>query len=218
MKKTYFFLVLILNFFSSISTQATDATYEVPEAELEYLHALHFAMLLDKSSIDIPSAIRTNFYQSLTNHFDKKNLEDALRHLENAKKLGHTGANLILSKYNEDQKISVDPDERLQILHQQADLGSLYSLYNLAHAYEQGLGVDKDLSKALRFYKLSADNGYGLAQYALARKYDKGEGVPIDLDEALRLYKLALEQGILEADEKLDWVLTKIDRSKLVLD
>jgi len=65
--------------------------------------------------------------------------------------------------------------------------------------YEQGLGIQKDLKEAFKFYEIAAKAGYVKAQTKLASYYfDKK-----DFIEALKWFQLAAEQGDPLAQEKI---------------
>ena len=104
-----------------------------------------------------------------------------------------------------------------------AQNGNAEAQYNLALAYENGNGMTKDLSEAVKWYRkaaeqghagaqkklktaellLNAQNGNAEAQYKLAQAYEKGSGVTKDLTEAMAWYHKAAEQGHAEAQYKL---------------
>jgi hypothetical protein len=61
--------------------------------------------------------------------------------------------------------------------------------------YHHGLGVPRNVSKAVRLYKLAAAENLPCAQFNLGFMFQRGIGVEQDVCEAIRLYKLAAEQG-----------------------
>lgn len=58
-----------------------------------------------------------------------------------------------------------------------------------------GLGVEKDISKAIYWTKRAADHGDRDGQYNLAWFYEEGIGVEIDIEKAQYWYKEAALQG-----------------------
>lgn len=61
-------------------------------------------------------------------------------------------------------------------------LGSAESAYNLAIAYDQGIGgIQKDEKTAFSYYHASAKRGYSDAQFNLGLRYAKGVGVKPNL-------------------------------------
>ena len=86
--------------------------------------------------------------------------------------------------------------------------------YNLGFMYEMGLGVKKDIKKAISFYKLSANDGYSLAQNILANAYLKGIGVKQNINLAITYYKLAAKQGNKAALSSLKAIDNQIKKQK----
>ncbi len=66
--------------------------------------------------------------------------------------------------------------------------------YELAQIYRKGIGLDKDLRKALRWYKTAAENQYPKAQTMLGYLYQTGTGTSVDLSTALDWYQKAADQ------------------------
>jgi len=56
--------------------------------------------------------------------------------------------------------------------------------------YENGKGVSRDLTEAVKYYRLSADQGDADAQYNLGLCYENGEGVSRDMTEAVKYLSL----------------------------
>ncbi len=76
-----------------------------------------------------------------------------------------------------------------------ADQGDAQAQMHLGYLYEQGLGVERDLERALALYRRAAQAGLADAQYQLGLMYELGIGVPADPDEAQAWYLRAVEQG-----------------------
>ena len=76
----------------------------------------------------------------------------------------------------------------------QISRNGMVAKFNIGYMYELGLGVDKNITKALIFYSLSANDGYAIAQNSLGNAYLKGIGVKKDLNKAVAYYKLAAQQ------------------------
>jgi TPR repeat protein len=65
--------------------------------------------------------------------------------------------------------------------------------------YDEGQGIPKDDSEAVKWYRKAAEQGHADAQYNLGVMYYKGQGVPQDYTEALKWYRKAAEQGHADA-------------------
>ena len=106
-----------------------------------------------------------------------------------------------------------------------ANKGMAEAQINLGMLFESGQGVPKDYVEAIRRYRLAVDLGQIEAQekldlllnktteaqinLGLGMRFEIGEGVPKDYVEAIRRYRLAGDFGLIEAQEKLDSLLSK---------
>lgn len=61
--------------------------------------------------------------------------------------------------------------------------------------YENGIGVDKDMKKALVWYRKAALQGSSLVQFNLAVLYENGRGTEVNFAEANEWYRKAAVQG-----------------------
>jgi TPR repeat protein len=92
-----------------------------------------------------------------------------------------------------------------------AELGNAEAQCMVANIYHLGLGLEQDISEAVKWYKNSAEQGYGVASNNLAGILQVGThgGIP-DVAAAKYWYKKAREQGFLhtpadgEDDRSLD--------------
>ncbi len=64
----------------------------------------------------------------------------------------------------------------------------------VGYAYSEGIGVEKDLAKALYWTKRAAEDGDRDGQYNLACCYEHGTGTDMDLEKALYWYEKAASQ------------------------
>jgi TPR repeat protein len=80
-----------------------------------------------------------------------------------------------------------------------AELGDAEAQYNLGVLYDEGAGVDKDLSSAAGWYRKAAEQGFMDAQTNLGIMYLHGQGVPRDSREAMKWFRQAARQGDQEA-------------------
>ena len=65
----------------------------------------------------------------------------------------------------------------------------------VGYFYLEGLGVEKDIQKALYWTERSANHGDRDGQYNLAWFYEKGVGVEINIEKAQYWYKKSALQG-----------------------
>ena len=84
--------------------------------------------------------------------------------------------------------------EALRCYREAGDLGNVEALFKLGDCYEKGLGVEKDLKEAVKWYRMAAEQGYARAQSVLGWYYVNGR-VTIDPKEAIKWYTKAAEQG-----------------------
>lgn len=62
------------------------------------------------------------------------------------------------------------------------------SPFQLGELYYAGLGTQRNLTEAFKWYKISADNGNPQGAYFVAYSYHNGEGVTQDYKKALEYY------------------------------
>ncbi|MBM4164940.1 MAG: sel1 repeat family protein [Lentisphaerae bacterium] len=97
---------------------------------------------------------------------------------------------------------------------QRARRGSRTAAFLAARCYEDGIGVDRDMTEALRWYRDAADQGSVQAQNNLAWIHHQGfGGVPQDIAEALTWYRRAAEQGSIPAQCSLAGLLLADENS-----
>ncbi len=76
------------------------------------------------------------------------------------------------------------------------ELGSVMAINNLGIQYELGLGIKKNISKAIELYKQAMSKGNSHAMLNLGFMYEEGNSViEQNIDEAIRLYGLAAQNG-----------------------
>jgi TPR repeat protein len=99
---------------------------------------------------------------------------------------------------------SVDYEQAHRFLSAAAEKGASRAVVNLADMYAQGLGVLKDIEKAVQLYERVGRVEF-LAAIALGRIYSAGAGVPEDQDRALTWYSaaLAFEGRVADCDHEL---------------
>jgi len=85
-----------------------------------------------------------------------------------------------------------------------AELGDAEAQFNLGVLYDEGAGVERNLSIAADWYRKAANQGFMDAQTNLGILYYHGLGVDRDLAEAVRWFTMAAEQGDAEARNYLN--------------
>ena len=73
----------------------------------------------------------------------------------------------------------------------------------VGYFFLEGLGTEKDLTKALYWTMLSAEHGDRSGQYNLARYYEEGIALEKDIDMAKHWYGKSAAQGYRPAVEKM---------------
>mgnify|MGYP003389813997 FL=1 len=94
------------------------------------------------------------------------------------------------------QSNTVKSDKTFEQIYQLAQQGEAQDQYSLGLAYDLGLGVDKDLSKAFEWYQKSANQGYAKAQYNLGIFYALAKSVDKDIEQSKIWIRKANERRI----------------------
>ena len=71
-----------------------------------------------------------------------------------------------------------------------AEQGDVESQWLLGYLYKEGVRVEEDVEKSLRWTKLAAEAGHPRAQYNMAAFYMEGATVAKDITESLRWLSL----------------------------
>ncbi len=140
-------------------------------------------------------------------HGVEKNLETAQAWYGKAAAKGHRGAKRALLRVGRElrrqarekearHKANAKSYERFK---EAAENGDPSAMYNLAHAYETGQGVPRDISKAIHWYRMSAEGGEKFAQRHLGLRYRDGRDVGQDYALARKWLRKAAEQGVTDA-------------------
>ena len=70
-----------------------------------------------------------------------------------------------------------------------ANKGNVYAQYMLGLYYENGIGVEADIKKALEFYEKAAEQGYSKARNKVYIFYGNGSEVKKKIREKVESYK-----------------------------
>jgi len=83
-------------------------------------------------------------------------------------------------------------------------------MHNLAVAFAQGSGVDKDPVQAAQWFTRAADLGLVDSQFNLAVLYERGLGVGQSLPDAYKWYAIASAQGDAESKVRIEVLSTQL--------
>ena len=92
-----------------------------------------------------------------------------------------------------------DYDKALHLFRVLSEKGDARSNAYIGLIYENGQGVDPNMTTALSWYRKAEQMKNGLANYRLGLCYEYGRGVEIDLGKAAEYYKAAADQGEVDA-------------------
>ena len=84
-----------------------------------------------------------------------------------------------------------------------AELGDAEAQFNLGVLYDEGAGVERNLTTAADWYRKAAEQGFIDAQTNLGIMYYHGLGVERDHELAAHWFRLAADQGDAEARDYL---------------
>lgn len=88
-----------------------------------------------------------------------------------------------------------DFETALQGLKPLAEQGHAAAQYNLATLYQRGLGLPKDIAKAIYWYERAAEQNHISAQFNLGNLYYEGLEVPRNRNLAIKWYTRAAQNG-----------------------
>ncbi|MBC3808884.1 sel1 repeat family protein [Undibacterium seohonense] len=125
-----------------------------------------------------------------------KNEDEALRYFKLASDNGSLEGDIGLARiYQNEKSKHYDPASAHRLWFGAAEAGMPEAWLAVALHFDEGIGVEKDVTKALYWYRRSAEFGNAAAIYNLAIKYERGDGVPVNHREAFELYESAAMKG-----------------------
>jgi len=89
--------------------------------------------------------------------------------------------------------VNKDETKGIELLETNQDCSKYVNL--LGYCYQNGIGVEKDLSKAVELYQRAVDMGEVHAMTNLGYCYRTGQGVEKNLSKAVELYQRAVNMG-----------------------
>lgn len=92
-------------------------------------------------------------------------------------------------------RIQAEHLARFQVFEAKATAGEHVAQFAVAQHYHQGLGVEKDVAQAVRWYTKAAEKNHIEAQVILGKIFESGEGLRQDFRKAAKWYDLAANIG-----------------------
>lgn len=112
-----------------------------------------------------------------------------------------------MSEEQQQTVVTPTPAVNPQILFSQAlvaaEQGNTQAMLTIGELYEKGLGVTKNLTKALGWYEKAADAGNGEAAFRSGLCYEIGLGAVADLAKAVAAYNQAMDLSSARAIHKV---------------
>lgn len=144
-----------------------------------------------------------------------KNIDEARRLYEKGAANGHKGCKDALKQMEETANIQSyfqngskayqdhDYQKAANWFQKGAELGDPRSQYFFSLLYQDGLGVQKDLSMMIYWLQKSANQGFEYAEYEMGAAYKDGIGVPKNDTTAFKWFEKAALKGLAKAQYAL---------------
>jgi TPR repeat protein len=101
------------------------------------------------------------------------------------------------------EKQAISPEVLFASMLVNAEKGQPQAMFNVGMLYEQGLGVPRNLTKALEWYEKASLAGEKEANFRMGTCYEIGLGTAVDLARAVAAYEKAAEMGSAEGQRKM---------------
>lgn len=137
----------------------------------------------------------------LNGYKEEENLKLARKYFEEAAEYGNEDAQVALWKYiysEEDYRDPVTGLKAIEYLKRIANNNTEAKAF-LGHFYEEGIGVNKDLRKAFKYYSEAAYVGEEYAVNALVNRFSFDSNTGISNDELLECFEFMAKQGDADA-------------------
>jgi len=125
------------------------------------------------------------------------------------------GAYMLLNWTGFDQYLASTAVKHVQELQDAANKGEAKDQFQLALAYDRGIGIKNDDAMAWKWYRLAADQGYPMAQYNLGMMYYFGKGVEQDNVKAYQWIVLAAADDLDAATQAMNELAKKIPQQQI---
>lgn len=100
-----------------------------------------------------------------------------------------------------------DYTQALSLLKPLADRGNAEAQCIIANIYHLGLGVERNILEAIKWYIKATDQGYAIAANNLAGIYLSGDkDVPANREKADKYFEIARKQGLLHTPVESDYL------------
>lgn len=136
--------------------------------------------------------------------------QEAANRLTMSKKMAETGNQHAVSSLadnflfgNTEVGIDRDADAAMEFYAQAADGGNMAAMQNLGILHLQGIGGEKNYTKALYYLQLAAAMGSAAAYNGLGYMTEHGLGVEANSTQALEYFKVAAAAGYAESQSNL---------------
>jgi enhanced entry protein EnhC len=137
---------------------------------------------------------KPNFVMTDPNDIPISEYYDAL-----ASAMGNSNQKLVgvFPQYSLDQKVvnSTNEKERFKKIEGRALLGDPVAQFTLSQMYQDGVGVDKNIQEAIKYYELATAQQNLKAEYNLGLLYLEGKEVSPDYQKAMELLRDAAFKG-----------------------
>lgn len=121
------------------------------------------------------------------------------------KAMRHLGS-MYLKSGDISENIKVKP-----LVEMAVEKGDIPSINLLAFVYHHGIGVARDIDKAVQLYREAISKGVTAAMVNLGSMFKNGDGVARDMNKAIELYEGAISNGNVEAMKILGLILERGD-------
>lgn len=100
-----------------------------------------------------------------------------------------------LARVQGDCGFTADPGQGIELVRLAADQGLRFAEFQMGLAYEEGVGVERDLAQALDWFQRAADQGVAPAQWRIGMSFVRGEGRAVDPARAVAWFSRAADAG-----------------------
>jgi len=169
-----------------------DINYETAAAWLAVATQKGFTRQMKAAFAEGGDLAGTNFavYMRVLKAIDDKDFEQALKDIKvlNKAKLPQAKTLEAMVLFNPEYK-KANVKKGVKLLQEGVKAGDPVAQYLMAKRYEDGNGVERDMTQAVGLYEKSSEAGYYLATCELGDLYYEGRGVTQDYAKAVECYK-----------------------------